>query len=100
MPFLRSKRILISALAVLIPASGRTLPQATPATSMTDLIQKIQDHKIALNYDDNQGYLRALLRQLNIPVSSQTLVFSKSSFQHSQIAPDAPRAVYFNDDFY
>src|SRR5205823_2328419 len=34
------------------------------------------------------------------PISSQTLVFSKSSFQLTQIAPNAPRAIYFNDDVY
>jgi hypothetical protein len=40
------------------------------------------------------------LKHLQIPVSSQTLVFSKSSFQLSQISPQAPRAIYFNDDAY
>lgn len=35
-----------------------------------------------------------------MPVSSQTLVFSKSSFQLNQISPESPRAVYFNDDTY
>jgi hypothetical protein len=40
------------------------------------------------------------LHALNIPISSQTLVFSKSSFQLNQISPEAPRAVYFNDDTY
>jgi hypothetical protein len=53
-----------------------------------------------LEYTENWGYLPSLLKQLNVPISSQTLVFSKSSFQLSQIAPDAPRAIYFNDDVY
>jgi len=64
------------------------------------LSQKIQTDKTTLNHDDSQGYLRSLLQLLNIPVSSQVLVFSKSSFQLSQISPQAPRALYFNDDVY
>ena len=39
-------------------------------------------------------------RLLEIPVSSQTLVFSKTSFQYRKISPQTPRALYFNDDVY
>lgn len=35
-----------------------------------------------------------------MPTSSQSLVFSKTSFQFTQIAPGRPRALYFNDDVY
>jgi hypothetical protein len=69
-------------------------------TSATDLAEKVQADKIVLNYDEQNGYLRSVLKHLNVPISSQTLVFSKSSFQLTQIAPDAPRAIYFNDDVY
>jgi len=41
-----------------------------------------------------------MLRALNIPVSSQTLVFTKTSFQSEHISPSTPRALYFNDDVY
>ena len=34
------------------------------------------------------------------PVLSQTLVYSKTSFQYKKISPQAPRALYFNDDVY
>jgi len=44
--------------------------------------------------------VRSLLKNLNIPESSQTLVFSKSSFQLDHISPQNPRALYFNDDIY
>lgn len=46
------------------------------------------------------GYLNALLDALQIPVSSQTLVFSKTSLQKHLISPSNPRAIYFNDDVY
>src|SRR5262245_22069303 len=100
MYFFRSTRTLIAALTVLIPAAGRTLRQDERPNSAADLAQKIQTEKTVLEYDENYGYLRSLLRQLQVPISSQTLVFSKSSFQLSQISPEAPRAIYFNDDVY
>lgn len=55
---------------------------------------------VTLAYDPVTGYLPALLAALDIPVSSQTLVFSRTSLQTLDIAPWAPRAVYFNDDVY
>src|SRR5262245_40613207 len=99
MYFLRSTRILICALTVLIPAAGRTL-QEQVTSSAAELTQEIQKEKIVLNYDEKYGYLFSVLKQLKVPVSSQTLVFSKSSFQLSQIGPETPRAIYFNDDVY
>src|SRR5687768_16992929 len=44
--------------------------------------------------------LPSLLRELKIPVSSEVLVFSKTSLQHEFIAPRTPRGIYFNDDVY
>jgi hypothetical protein len=100
MYFFRPAAISIAALIALIPTASRTLQQAEHARSAADLAQQIQADKIVLKYDDNYGYLSSLLSQLQVPVSSQTLVFSKSSFQLSQISPETPRAIYFNDDVY
>ena len=61
---------------------------------------RLESKKTALRHDDRQGYLRSVLEQLNVPVSSQVLVFSKTSFQRTRIGPDTPRAIYFNDDVY
>ncbi len=44
--------------------------------------------------------VRRLLRELNIPVESQMLVFSKTSLQRQRIRPDHPRALYFSDTCY
>ena len=63
------------------------------------LLQKrIDSGEVKLPYYGRHGYLRSVLNALNIPVSSQMLVFSKTSFQHDLISPDAPRALYFNDN--
>lgn len=55
---------------------------------------------VTLTHDRVLGYLPALLRALDIPVSSQVLVFSRTSLQTDRIAPWSPRALYFNDDVY
>jgi hypothetical protein len=64
------------------------------------LQERISAGQTRLDYDDKVGYLRSLLRELNIPVSSQALVFSKTSLQRERIKPATPRAVYFGDDAY
>jgi hypothetical protein len=64
------------------------------------LQQRIDVGQVHLSYEDNLGYLRSLLRELNVPVSSQTLVFSKTSLQRERIKSATPRAVYFSDDMY
>ncbi len=44
-----------------------------------------------------RGYLRSVLAALDVPESSQLLVFSKTSFQAPRIGPSNPRAIFFND---
>ena len=50
--------------------------------------------------EDGGGYLRSVLKLLYVPVSSQGLVFSKTSLQLFRISPSNPRAIYFNDNVY
>ncbi len=64
------------------------------------LQQKLDRNEAALVYEEGHGYLRSVLEALHVPVNSQTLVFSKTSFQYPQISPEHPRALYFNDDVY
>ncbi len=72
--------------------------------SITDPVARLQKQldsgEATLAHDDKHGYLEALLKTLGIPVSSQMLVFSKTSFQRDLIAPWKPRALYFNSDVY
>ncbi len=44
--------------------------------------------------------LRNVLGELGISPASQTLVFSRTSFQRARIRPDHPRALYFSDSVY
>src|SRR2546423_13445272 len=100
MHYFRSTRILVAILALLIPAATSARRQEEGTNSAADLASKLETDKIVLQHDEDRGYLSAVLRTLNVPISSQTLVFSKSSFQLMQIAPEYPRAIYFNDDVY
>jgi hypothetical protein len=50
-----------------------------------------------LTSDGPSGYLRSILGALDIPVSSQIMVFSKGSVQSAIIGADNPRALYFNE---
>jgi hypothetical protein len=74
---------------------------STPATNaIVGLQEKIDSGAVKLQFDERNGYLPSLLKELRIPVESQVLVFSKTSFQRDLISPERPRAVYFNDDVY
>ncbi|MCA9126078.1 MAG: hypothetical protein KDB22_03295 [Planctomycetales bacterium] len=64
------------------------------------LIKRIQQGQVTLAYSAEHGWLPSLLETLDVPVESQTLVFSKTSLQLHKISPRTPRALYFNDDVY
>jgi hypothetical protein len=64
------------------------------------LEQQLEKGNTGLTWDSDQGYLKSVLRLLKVPLESQTLVFSKTSFQYPKITPDHPRALYYNDDVY
>jgi len=46
------------------------------------------------------AFLTSVLRALEVPVTSQMLVFSTTSLQLRLITPANPRALYFNEDTY
>src|SRR5215510_3589264 len=74
--------------------------KTNPTDPVARLQQRIDSGEVTLKSESDLGYLPAILRELNVPTSSQSLVFSKTSFQFTQIAPSRPRALYFNDDVY
>lgn len=55
---------------------------------------------VVADFDTVTGWLPAVLEALDVPVASQTLVFSRTSLQTDRIGPWAPRALYFNDEVY
>lgn len=79
------------------PINYRTDPVTDPVAQLQERVNKGEVH---LEFDQQHGYLQSVLDALKIPVSSQSLVFSKTSFQYRKISPKTPRALYFNDDVY
>ena len=86
----------------LTPSALREHPQiAYSATRARDAVARLNDRlasgDVRLAHNDRHGYLEAVLAALDVPVDSQLLVFSKTSFQAPRINPRNPRALYFND---
>ena len=70
-----------------------------PQTDRVALLNaRLRTGEATLAFDRRRGFLPAVLDALDVPVESQTLVFSKTSLQSDFISPDNPRAIYFNDD--
>lgn len=105
-----TSRLLAAVVAVVLfagPAAATDLNQppinyetATADNAVTRVQKEIAAGRVALGRDDEQGYLRSVLKALNVTESSQLLVFSRTSLQRSRIGPRTPRAIYFNDDVY
>ncbi|MFN5799010.1 MAG: hypothetical protein ACK5AN_15925 [Planctomyces sp.] len=74
--------------------------RSTPGNAVSRLQQRLQNQQSQLTWDPEFGYLKSVLHELQIPVQSQSLVFSKTSLQLRRISPRTPRALYFNDDVY
>jgi hypothetical protein len=72
---------------------------STAATSdvVSTVNARLQNGAVTLKYDESTGYLRSVLDALGVPVESQMMVFSQTSFQASQIRMHNPRAVFFSD---
>ncbi len=66
--------------------------QTEPENRVSRLMERLKSGEAKLPFDEQFGYLRSLLSALDVPVSSQMLVFSKTSFQRNRIGPRTPRA--------
>jgi hypothetical protein len=78
------------------PAIGYS--SRAPREAVTRLNEAIQQGNTTLSFEPlPRGYLSSVLRALDVPASSQTLVFSENSLQRSHISQQTPRAIYFND---
>ena len=65
--------------------------------AVSEINRKLQDGSAQLTFEGRSGYLRSALSALDIPLDSQMLVFSKTSFQQKRISETNPRALFFND---
>lgn len=67
------------------------------ANAVTALNDRLAAGAETLAFDQSNGYLAAVLSALKVPVESQALVFSQTSFQGALLNMHNPRAVFFND---
>ena len=67
------------------------------ADPVSRLNQRIDYGTVRLAFEPTSGYLRSVLDALNVPVESQALVFSQTSFQAHLIDMHNPRALFFTD---
>jgi hypothetical protein len=83
-----------------VPLDDPAIQYAGPvADSVAKLEKKLESGHAKLDYAEHGwGYLPAVLKQLDINIDSQVLVFSRTSIQTQRISPRTPRAIYFNDN--
>jgi len=72
----------------------------TPTDRIARLQAQIASGGVKLKWDEQFGWLPAVLEALKVPKSSQMLVFSQTSLQRRAINPRNPRALFFNEDVY
>lgn len=74
--------------------------QTAACDRIARLAKAVESGERQLKWDEQQGWLPALLQALEVSPESQTLVFSKTSLQIRHISPQNPRALFFSDDSY
>lgn len=102
--FLTFLFVTVTALAVETQVAFKEPPhkylEHRPQDRFARLQKQIESGEIRLDTTDDKTFLHSLLKALDVPVSSQLLVFSASSLQSEIINPRNPRALYFSEDLY
>lgn len=75
-------------------------PWKTSQDPVAKLWQRVESGGLTLDTHSAQSCLAQLLKELDVPVASQVLVFSKTSLQNALIGPLTPRAIYFSEEVY
>jgi hypothetical protein len=70
-----------------------------PQDAVARLRARIANRQVTINGSEREQLL-AVLAALEVPESTQVLVFSKTSLQRGRIHPRRPRALYFSDSIY
>ena len=66
----------------------------------TKLKADLESGRIPLDRTSEKAFVLSLLKALDVPATSQMLVFSTTSLQLRFITPRNPRAIFFNDGLY
>ena len=71
-----------------------------PPDVFSALLKKLASGEVKLDTSDERSFARSVLAALDVPVSSQLLLYSATSMQSERINARNPRALYFNEDVY
>jgi hypothetical protein len=71
-----------------------------PSDECTKLLERIRKKEVSVDNSSLRALTASVLKELNIPPSSQLLVYSGSASQGIKVNPRNPRALYFNDECY
>ena len=72
-----------------------------PDDPFAKFIDRVEKGEVKLDARGGEKeFLIALLKELDVPASSQLWVFSGTSLQSGRISPRNPRAIYFNEEIY
>lgn len=80
------------------PVRYRTTPAAE--NLLERLQQRLDAGTVQLPANGPRGRLDAVLAALDVPASSQTLVWSRTALQRHRVSPRNPRALWFGPDVY
>ena len=72
----------------------------TPTDRFTQMKAALESGQLKLDLSGEKEFLASFLQAMDVPASSQMLVFSTTSLQLSLINPSNPRALYFSEDIY
>jgi hypothetical protein len=101
--------------ALLMATTGTVLAQANfddidepphnyrkraPQDRIAKLKGDLESRRIGLDQSNEKAFVLSLLKALDIPATSQMLVFSTTSLQLGLISPSNPRALYFSEEIY
>lgn len=99
----RTRLPILLALALAAPplrAEEPFEPWKTSADPVAKMWERVSKGRTTLDLSSPKAWVRSVLRELNVPVESQVLVFSKTSLQNALISPQTPRSVFYNEDTY
>jgi hypothetical protein len=91
------RRRLAALACMALLASGQRAATQGGDDPVAALIRKIDRGSVRLTSEGESRYLRSLLKALDVPESSQSLVFVSNALQTRRVNATNPRALYFND---
>jgi len=87
---------------VLFKEAPHSYLEREPRDRFATLMKKVEkgDAAVEIDTSSDRAFLISFLKALDVPISSQLLVFSATSLQSEIINPRNARALYFNEDTY